>query len=126
MRTTMIRTTRWTSRISTAFKQENCSAADATRQRMRERTAKQVSVVCSWPTVAGVSSDLRFYSRARPFDNARVSRRCDKIAIIEREGEAMRKPLVGIVMGSQSDWDVMQHAARQLKDFGVPYEARAL
>ena len=38
----------------------------------------------------------------------------------------MRKPLVGIVMGSQSDWDVMQHAARQLKDFGVPYEARAL
>ena len=38
----------------------------------------------------------------------------------------MKKPLMGIVMGSQSDWDVMQHAARQLKDFGVPYEARAL
>src|SRR5882724_11068133 len=35
-------------------------------------------------------------------------------------------PLVSIVMGSQSDWDVMQHAARQIKDFGVPYEARAL
>jgi 5-(carboxyamino)imidazole ribonucleotide mutase len=34
--------------------------------------------------------------------------------------------LVGIVMGSTSDWDVMQHAARQLKDFGVSYEARAL
>src|SRR5688500_15208819 len=38
----------------------------------------------------------------------------------------VEKPLVGIVMGSQNDWDVMQHAARQLKDFGVPYEARAL
>jgi len=38
----------------------------------------------------------------------------------------MTKPLVGIVMGSTSDWDVMQHAARQLKDFGVAYEARAL
>ena len=38
----------------------------------------------------------------------------------------MKKPLVGIVMGSQSDWEVMQHAARQLADFGVPYEARAL
>jgi len=38
----------------------------------------------------------------------------------------MANPLVGIVMGSTSDWDVMQHAARQLKDFGVPYEARAL
>src|ERR1700675_14730 len=33
------------------------------------------------------------------------------------------KPLVGAVMGSQSDWDVMQQAARVLKDFGVPYEA---
>src|SRR6476620_5511905 len=29
-------------------------------------------------------------------------------------------------MGSQSDWDMMQHAARQLKDFGIAYEARAL
>ena len=35
-------------------------------------------------------------------------------------------PRVAIVMGSTNDWDVMQHAARQLKDFGVPYEARAL
>ena len=38
----------------------------------------------------------------------------------------MKQPLVGIVMGSTSDWDVMQHAARSLKDFDVPYEARAL
>jgi 5-(carboxyamino)imidazole ribonucleotide mutase len=29
-------------------------------------------------------------------------------------------------MGSTSDWDVMQHAARSLKDFGVAFEARAL
>jgi len=33
---------------------------------------------------------------------------------------------VGIVMGSTSDWEVMQEAAKQLKDFGVAYEARAL
>jgi 5-(carboxyamino)imidazole ribonucleotide mutase len=33
---------------------------------------------------------------------------------------------VGIVMGSTSDWDVMQEAAKQLKDLGVEYEARAL
>lgn len=38
----------------------------------------------------------------------------------------MKKILVGIVMGSQSDWEVMQHAARSLTDFGVPYEAQAL
>src|SRR5919205_1314586 len=36
----------------------------------------------------------------------------------------MKRPVVGIAMGSQSDWNVMQHAARQLDDFGVPYEAR--
>jgi 5-(carboxyamino)imidazole ribonucleotide mutase len=31
---------------------------------------------------------------------------------------------VGIVMGSKSDWDVMQHAALQLKNFGVSCESR--
>ena len=36
------------------------------------------------------------------------------------------KPLVGIVIGSASDWEVMRQAARQLKVFGVGYEARAL
>ena len=34
--------------------------------------------------------------------------------------------IVGIVMGSTSDWDVMKEAAQQLKDFGIAYEARAL
>jgi len=37
-----------------------------------------------------------------------------------------RRPLVGIVMGSTSDWPTMEVAAKQLKEFGVPYEARAL
>ena len=35
-------------------------------------------------------------------------------------------PLVGIVMGSESDWPVMQAAAKVLKDFAVPYEARVI
>ena len=38
----------------------------------------------------------------------------------------MKNNLVGIVMGSTSDWEVMQHAARSLADFGIAYEARAL
>jgi 5-(carboxyamino)imidazole ribonucleotide mutase len=33
---------------------------------------------------------------------------------------------IGIVMGSTSDWEVMQHAARQLKDLGVPFETRVV
>ncbi len=39
---------------------------------------------------------------------------------------AKAKPVVGIVMGSTSDWDVMSQAAKQLKEFGIPYDARAL
>lgn len=35
-------------------------------------------------------------------------------------------PRIGLVMGSNSDWDVMQHAADILKKFGVPFEARVV
>ncbi len=35
-------------------------------------------------------------------------------------------PLVGVVMGSDSDWNVMQHTALVLDDFKVPYEARVV
>jgi len=37
-----------------------------------------------------------------------------------------QKPLVGIVMGSDSDWTVLRAAAVVFKDFGVAYEARVL
>lgn len=37
-----------------------------------------------------------------------------------------RHPMVGIVMGSDSDWPTMQAAAQVLEDFGVPYEARVV
>ena len=36
------------------------------------------------------------------------------------------QPLVGILMGSNSDWEVMKNAAQMLKDFGVPFEARVV
>ena len=39
---------------------------------------------------------------------------------------ASRSPLVGIVMGSPGDWEVMREAAKQLTDFSVPYEAKVL
>ncbi|EXI83754.1 MAG: N5-carboxyaminoimidazole ribonucleotide mutase [Candidatus Accumulibacter regalis] len=35
-------------------------------------------------------------------------------------------PLVGVVMGSDSDWPTMQAAAVMLKEFGVPFEARVV
>ena len=38
----------------------------------------------------------------------------------------MTKPLVGVVMGSNSDWDVMRLAAEQLAALAIPYEARVV
>ncbi len=38
----------------------------------------------------------------------------------------MAKPLVGIIMGSTSDWETMQHAAAQLEALGVPFEKRVV
>ncbi|HKH82076.1 MAG TPA: 5-(carboxyamino)imidazole ribonucleotide mutase [Gemmatimonadales bacterium] len=38
----------------------------------------------------------------------------------------MTEPLVGIVMGSDSDWEVMEHASQRLTEFGVPHESRVV
>jgi 5-(carboxyamino)imidazole ribonucleotide mutase len=35
-------------------------------------------------------------------------------------------PLVGVVMGSRSDWDTMQHAAQKLEALGIPHEVRVV
>ncbi len=39
---------------------------------------------------------------------------------------ADRKPKVGIVMGSRSDWETMQHAAQKLEALGVAHEVRVV
>jgi 5-(carboxyamino)imidazole ribonucleotide mutase len=38
----------------------------------------------------------------------------------------MTAPLVGIVMGSDSDWETMQHASQRLTEFDVPHECRVV
>jgi 5-(carboxyamino)imidazole ribonucleotide mutase len=38
----------------------------------------------------------------------------------------MNPILVGVVMGSSSDWDTMQHATQLLQDFGIGFEARVV
>lgn len=38
----------------------------------------------------------------------------------------MAQPLVGIIMGSRSDWETMRHAAEMLDRLGVPYERRVV
>jgi len=39
---------------------------------------------------------------------------------------AMTQALIGVVMGSSSDWDTLQHAVQILQQFGVPHEARVV
>jgi 5-(carboxyamino)imidazole ribonucleotide mutase len=43
---------------------------------------------------------------------------------MKRDGQSA--PLVGVLMGSTSDWDVMQHACEVLKEFGVRFESRVV
>jgi 5-(carboxyamino)imidazole ribonucleotide mutase len=38
----------------------------------------------------------------------------------------MAEPVVGMIMGSRSDWETMQHAADTLEALGVPFETRVL
>ena len=38
----------------------------------------------------------------------------------------MTQPQVGVVMGSQSDWDTLQHATLILQEFHIPFEARVV
>lgn len=44
----------------------------------------------------------------------------------KKTANAAAKPLVGIIMGSQSDWPTMKHAAEMLDAFGVAYEAKVV
>src|SRR5205823_4197052 len=39
---------------------------------------------------------------------------------------ASAAPLVGVIMGSRSDWETMQHAVAKLQEFGVPHEVRVV
>ncbi len=39
---------------------------------------------------------------------------------------ASSAPLVGVIMGSKSDWETMRHAHQTLEDFGVPHESKVM
>jgi 5-(carboxyamino)imidazole ribonucleotide mutase len=52
--------------------------------------------------------------------NSKKSSRADK----QRKPSA--PPLVGILMGSTSDWETMEHASKTLSDLGIPHETRVI
>ena len=63
----------------------------------------------------------------------RVERRLESLTTRSRRrghhgqvGEIPQTPLVGVVMGSQSDWETMRHAAEVLAELGIPHEAKVV
>ena len=46
--------------------------------------------------------------------------------VAEVKPKPKRSPLVGVIMGSQSDWETLQHTVAQLEALGVPYEAQVV
>ncbi len=45
---------------------------------------------------------------------------------METEERELMQPLVGVIMGSKSDWETMAHAAQALESLGVPFEVRVV
>ena len=48
------------------------------------------------------------------------------VSLMAAKSAKTSSPLVGIIMGSTSDWETMQHVADTLKDLGVPFETRVV
>ena len=55
-----------------------------------------------------------------------ASRKTGSEAIRPNTGNQLAEALVGLIMGSKSDWDTMQHAAQLLEALGVPHETRVV
>jgi len=62
----------------------------------------------------------------RPFFGVRVKLSKYYPPLQPYETSSMGQPIVGIVMGSESDWPVMQKAVAELNSFDVPFEVRVL
>jgi len=82
------------------------------------RAGARISIERSGP---GVSSAAQAERRARRRRRRGGQRAVSRAARIVRYNAVM-KPLVGIIMGSSSDWETMQSAAELLDKLAVPYE----
>jgi 5-(carboxyamino)imidazole ribonucleotide mutase len=56
--------------------------------------------------------------------NARA--KIERMKKTKAAGNKSKAPLVGIIMGSTSDWETMEHTANTLRELGVPYETRVV
>src|SRR5436190_13534612 len=68
-----------------------------------------------------VARDLVTDDRSLPSQNPHP-KRAGFVPLVQ--GGTMTEPLVGIIMGSQSDWETMRHAAETLDRLGIAHERR--
>ena len=55
-----------------------------------------------------------------------ATRALGRQTVLNSTGDDVDRPLVGLIMGSKSDWETMAHAARTLETLGVPYERKVV
>jgi 5-(carboxyamino)imidazole ribonucleotide mutase len=70
------------------------------------------------------SNDSASPSADEGTENARAS--ADTSTGVHEPDKEAGKPLASVIMGSQSDWETMRHAAEMLERFGVPHERRVI
>ena len=80
---------------------------------------------------AGDDRDPRRHRRAttRPTPRCRKTAESVALLLVKKSNKKLRvaeSPLVGLIMGSRSDWETMRHAAETLDALEVPYEQRVV
>jgi hypothetical protein len=84
------------------------------RRRRRSRTSRSSACWRKWKRRVWTSSRPRTCARSTA---SRVLARAGSV----KQARMSTAPLVGVIMGSQSDWETMQHACATLEEFGVAY-----
>src|SRR3569623_207465 len=78
------------------------------------------------PLISNTLSSLPRPTSRRLATGGRFLRKCaprrTRLPLVNKETDMT--PLVGLIMGSTSDWDTLQHAATTLEQLGVPFETR--
>src|SRR3569832_2921273 len=78
------------------------------------------------PLISNTLSSLPRPTTRRLATGGRYQRKCaprrTRLPLVNKETDMT--PLVGLIMGSPSDWDTLQHAAPPLEQLGVPFEPR--
>src|SRR5690606_40493134 len=87
-------------------------ARHVNRQRCSQRQQQPVDVLTFWSVDCGALA----YSDQVPLQSG----------MAESQTTSPESPLVGVIMGSTSDWETMRHAHETLDQFAIPHECQVV